>query len=164
MQIQPLFWHHVALWVNKPLLNTRNVEQTKYVLCTLKNIYSSRYIWMHCCTSWNLYYTVLYTELNTEWALEECWFIYTRNKGMRYVRITLRCTIDTGDWIELQWVRNCHLWEPNWELSLHCWARSQHLEVLMVIPVDTLLIKQLDKQLNDIIVISIITWQDERGN
>ena len=21
-------------------------------------------IWMHCCTSWNLYYTVLYTELN----------------------------------------------------------------------------------------------------
>ena len=43
----------VALWVNKPLLNgsirmyilmldTRNVERTKYVLCTLKNIYSSR--------------------------------------------------------------------------------------------------------------------------
>ena len=48
-------------------------------------------IWMHCCTrNW------------TGWALEECWFIYTRNKGMRYVRITLRCTIDTGDWIELQ--------------------------------------------------------------
>ena len=34
----------------------------------------------------------------------------------------------------------------------------------MEIPVDTLLIKQLEKQLNDIIVISIITWQDERGN
>ena len=44
-------------------------------------------IWMHCCTSWNW----------TEDALEECWFIYTCNKGMRYVRITLRCTIDTGD-------------------------------------------------------------------
>ena len=24
------------------MLDTRNVEQTKYVLCTLKNIYSSR--------------------------------------------------------------------------------------------------------------------------
>ena len=34
----------------------------------------------------------------------------------------------------------------------------------MVIPVDTLLIKQLEKQLNDIIVISIITWQDDKGN
>ena len=42
--------------------------------------------------------TLLYKlELDTEYALEECWFIYTRNKGMRYVRITLRCTIDTGD-------------------------------------------------------------------
>ena len=29
----------VAFWVNKPLLNTRNVEQTKYVLCTLKNLF-----------------------------------------------------------------------------------------------------------------------------
>ena len=26
------------------MLDTRNVEQTKYVLCTLKNIYSSRYL------------------------------------------------------------------------------------------------------------------------
>ena len=39
----------VELLVNKPsirmyilMLDTRNVEQTKYVLCTLKNIYSSR--------------------------------------------------------------------------------------------------------------------------
>ena len=34
----------VAFWVNKPLLNTRNVEQTKMYICTLKNIYSSRYL------------------------------------------------------------------------------------------------------------------------
>ena len=41
--------------------------------------------------------TLLYKlELNAI-ALEECWFIHTRNKGMRYVRITLRCTIDTVD-------------------------------------------------------------------
>ena len=36
--------------------------------------------------------TALYCTRN--WTLneplEECWFIYTRNKGMRYVRITLR--------------------------------------------------------------------------
>ena len=44
----PGYWHPqapisnrplVAFWVNKPLLNTRNVEQTKYVLCTLKNLF-----------------------------------------------------------------------------------------------------------------------------
>ena len=46
--------------------------------------------------------TLLYMDEVNWIALEECWFIYTRNKGMRYVRITLRCTIDTGDWIELQ--------------------------------------------------------------
>ena len=136
------------------MLDTRNVEQTKYVLCTLKNIYSSRcsHIAVHGWTG-------------LKWiALEECWFIYTRNKGMRYVRITLRCTIDTGDWIELQWVRNCHLWELNWELSFHCLARSCHLEVLMVISIDTLLIKQLRELLNNILVISIVIWQDERRN
>ena len=50
------------------MLDTRNVEQTKYVLCTLKNIYSSRcsHIAVH---GW------------TEYALEECWFIYNRNNG-----------------------------------------------------------------------------------
>ena len=75
------------------MLDTRNVEQTKMYVCTLKNIYSSRYL---DALLYKLN-TVLYTELDTECALEECWFIYTRNKGMRYVRITLRCTIDTGD-------------------------------------------------------------------
>ena len=82
-------------------------------VCTLKNIYSSRYL------------DALLYKLELDWiALEECWFIYTRNKGMRYVRITLRCTIDTGDWIELQWVRICHLWELICELPFHCLARS----------------------------------------
>ena len=38
-------------------------------------------IWIHCCTrNWTW----------SEWALEECWFIYTRNKGMRNVIIALR--------------------------------------------------------------------------
>ena len=37
-------------------------------------------IWIHYCT-----------KLNLNWrALEECWFIYTRNKGLRNVRIALR--------------------------------------------------------------------------
>ena len=64
----------VALWVNKPLLNTRNVEQTKYVLCTLKNIYSSRYLdallykMEHC--------TALYCTRN--WTLNEHW----KNAGL----------------------------------------------------------------------------------
>ena len=34
-------------------------------------------IWIHCCTSWNLYYTVLYTEL--DWTgLNEHW----KNAGL----------------------------------------------------------------------------------
>ena len=108
--------------------------------------------------------TLLYMD-ELKWiALEECWFIYTRNKGMRYVRITLRCTIDIGDWIELQWVRNCHLWELICELPFHCLARSCHLEVLMVISIDTLLIKQLRELLNVILVISNSWWQGERRN
>ena len=40
--------------------------------------------WIHCCTNWNW---------RSEYALEECWFIYTRNKGLvtvRNVRIALR--------------------------------------------------------------------------
>ena len=94
MQIQPLFWHHVAFWVTNPCRITRKeflMKQTKMYVCTLEEFILVD-IWIHCCT---------WMKLN--WiALEECWFIYTRNKGMRYVRITLRCTIDTGDWIELQ--------------------------------------------------------------
>ena len=46
------------------------------------------------------------------------------------------------------------------ELSFHCLARSCHLEVLMVISIDTLLIKQLRKLLNVILVISNSWWQD----
>ena len=51
-------------------------------------------------------------------------------------------------------MRNCHLRELNCEVSFHCLARSCHLEVLMVISVDTLLIKQLRELLNVILVIS----------
>ena len=42
-------------------------------------------IWIHCCTKLN-------------WiTLEKCWFIYTRNKGMRYVRIALRSQLTSED-------------------------------------------------------------------
>ena len=74
----------VELLVNKPLLNIRNEEQTNDVRMYIEEFILVD-IWIHCCTK-------------LDWiALEECWFIYTRNKGMRYVRITLRCTIDTVD-------------------------------------------------------------------
>ena len=43
------------------------------------------------------------------------------------------------------------------ELSFHCLARSYHLEVLMVISIDTLLIKQLKELLNVILAISLFT-------
>ena len=46
------------------------------------------------------------------------------------------------------------------ELPFHCLARSCHLEVLMVISIDSLLIKQLRKLLNVILVISNSWWQD----
>ena len=42
------------------------------------------------------------------------------------------------------------------ELPFHCLARSCHLEVLMVISIDTLLIKQVEKLLNVILVISLL--------
>ena len=42
-------------------------------------------IWIHCCTKLN-------------WiTLEECWFIYTRNKGLRNVRIALRSQLTSED-------------------------------------------------------------------
>ena len=43
------------------------------------------------------------------------------------------------------------------ELSFHCLACSCHLEVLMVISIDTLLIKQLRELLNVILAISFFT-------
>ena len=57
-------------------------------------------------------------------------------------------------------------WEPvnlrelMCELPFHCLACSCHLEVLIVISIDSLLIKQLRKLLNVILVISLFTWQD----
>ena len=83
------------------------MKQTKMYVCTLEDFILVD-IWIHCCT---------WTRSWTEWALEECWFIYTRNKGMRYVRITLRCTIDTGDWIELQLHEKLSLeWTKLWSV------------------------------------------------
>ena len=43
-------------------------------------------IWIHCCTKLN-------------WiTLEKCWFIYTRNKGLRNVRIALRSQLTSESW------------------------------------------------------------------
>ena len=42
-------------------------------------------IWIHYCTK-------------LIWiTLEECWFIYTRNKGLRNVRIALRSQLTSED-------------------------------------------------------------------
>ena len=57
-------------------------------------------------------------------------------------------------------MRTCQLMRLTCELPFHCLARSCHLEVLMVISIDSLLIKQLRKLLNVILVISLFTWQD----
>ena len=46
------------------------------------------------------------------------------------------------------------------ELSFHCLVRYQHSEVLMVISIDSLLIKQLRKLLNVILAISFVCRQD----
>ena len=66
-------------------MDTRNVEQTRDV-----HMYIEEFIlvdiWIHCCT-----------KLNTEYALEECWFIYTYNKELRYVRIALRSQLTSED-------------------------------------------------------------------
>ena len=75
-------------------------------------------------------------------------------------KIALRCTLDTVEWIELQWSENLSTYELMCELPFHCLARSCHLEVLMVISIDSLLIKQQRKLLNVILVISLFTWQD----
>ena len=59
------------------MLDTRNVEQTKDV-----RMYIEEFILVdtgiHCCTK-------------LKWrCMEKYWFIYTRNKGLRNVRIALR--------------------------------------------------------------------------
>ena len=54
------------------------MKQTQMYVCTLVEFILVE-IWIHCCT-----------KLNIEYALEECWFIYTCNKGLRNVRIALR--------------------------------------------------------------------------
>ena len=53
------------------MLDTRNVEQTKNVRMYTCRIYSSR----------DLDILLYKVEVNDEW--EECYLIYTRNKGLR---------------------------------------------------------------------------------
>ena len=53
------------------------MKQTRMYVCTLEEFILVD-IWIHCCTKLNWRY------------MEKHWFIYTRNKGMRYVRIALR--------------------------------------------------------------------------
>ena len=62
----------------------RNVEQTKDVRMYIEEFILVD-IWIHCCTKLKLR------------ALEKYWFIYTRNKGMRYVRIALRSQLTSED-------------------------------------------------------------------
>ena len=68
MQIQPLFWHHVELLVNKPLLNVIEMQfqmkQTWMYVCILEEFILVD-IWMHCCTK---------LELNMHW---KCCSLYT---------------------------------------------------------------------------------------
>ena len=66
------------------LMTGRNVEQTKDVHMYIEEFILVE-IWIHCCT-------------NVEWrALEKYWFIYTRNKGLRNVRIALRSQLTSED-------------------------------------------------------------------
>ena len=59
------------------MLDTRNVEQTKDVRMYIEEFILVD-IWIHCC-------------IKLKWrTLEKCRFIYTRNKGLRNVRIALR--------------------------------------------------------------------------
>ena len=57
--------------------DTFRMKQTQMYVCTLVEFILVE-IWIHCRTKLN-------------WiTLEECWFIYSCNKGLRNVRIALR--------------------------------------------------------------------------
>ena len=60
------------------------MKQTKMYVCTLEEFILVD-IWIHCCASWN-------------WiALENAVVYIQSQQWKRNVRLTLRCTIDTGD-------------------------------------------------------------------
>ena len=66
------------------ILDGFRMKQTKMYVCTLVEFILVE-IWIHCCTK-------------SKWlTLEECWFIYTRNKGLRNVRIALRSQLTSED-------------------------------------------------------------------
>ena len=53
------------------------MKQTKMYVCTLEEFILVD-IWIHCCASWNLNCTVLYTELNDELNKHwKCCSLYT---------------------------------------------------------------------------------------
>ena len=111
-------------------------------------IYSSRYL-----------DTLLYKdELNMHW---KCCSLYTlatiEEKGWDCSQMYNWHSVVNR--ITMKW-EPVNLWELMCELPFHCLARLYHLEVLMVISIDTLLIKQLRKLLNVILVISNSWWQD----
>ena len=66
----------------------RNVEQTKDVRMYIEEFILVE-IWIHCCTKLKL-------KLKLK-SIGKYWFIYTRNKGMRYVRIALRSQLTSED-------------------------------------------------------------------
>ena len=74
----------VAFWVTNPCRNTRKVKQTKMYVCTLEEFILVD-IWIHCCASWKWF------------ALENAVVYIQSQQWMGNVRLTLRCTIDTGD-------------------------------------------------------------------
>ena len=53
------------------------MKQTHMYVCTFEEFILVE-IWIHCCTNWKFE------------CMEKYWFIYTRNKGLRNVRIALR--------------------------------------------------------------------------
>ena len=71
----------VAFWVTNPCRITRKVKQTKMYVCTLEEF--------------------ILVDLDTllcKWfALEDAVVYIQSQQWMRNVRLTLRCTIDTGD-------------------------------------------------------------------
>ena len=101
MQIQPLFWHHVELLVNKPLLNVVSNEMNKDVRMYTWRIYSSRYL-----------DTLLYME--HDWICIGNAVVYIQCNNVRErMRLLSDVQIDTVEWIELQWSENMSTCETN---------------------------------------------------
>ena len=129
------------------MTNTQNKDVRMYinefilvVIWTYTLLYKVEVVKMHgICSS-------LYTNTTIEEKGWDCSQMYNWH-----------CVVNR---ITMKW-EHANLWELMCELPFHCLARSCHLEVLMVISIDSLLIKQLRKLLNVILAISLFTWQDD---